>query len=43
MIIDANIFIGESLLKNSVSVADLNVMMQQNHLDKVVVRPLKPV
>jgi predicted TIM-barrel fold metal-dependent hydrolase len=43
MIIDANIFIGESLLKNSVSVAELNTMMQQNHLDKVVVRPLKPV
>ena len=43
MIIDANIFVGESLLKNSVSEAELQDMMRQNKLDKVVVRPLKPV
>lgn len=43
MIIDANIFIGESLLRNSVSTDDLYAMMRQNQLDKVVVRPLKPI
>ena len=43
MIIDANIFVGESLLRNSVSATDLDSMMSQNHLDKAVVRPLKPV
>ena len=43
MIIDANIFIGDSLLRNSVSAADLAVMMRQNQLAKVVVRPLKPI
>ncbi len=43
MIIDANIFIGESLLKNSVSENDLQAMLRKNNLDKAVVRPLKPV
>ncbi len=43
MIIDANIFIGESLLKNSVSEDDLIALMCANNLDKAVVRPLKPV
>jgi hypothetical protein len=43
VIIDANIFVGESLLRNSVSATDLDSMMRQNHLDKAVVRPLKPV
>lgn len=42
MIIDANIFIGQSLLKNSVSEDDLKAMMRQNGLDRAVVRPLKP-
>ena len=43
MIIDANIFIGESLYGNSLSVKDLKLLMEINHLDKVVVRPLKPI
>jgi len=42
MIIDANIFIGESLYGNSLSVKDLKMLMKKNNLDKVVVRPLKP-
>jgi predicted TIM-barrel fold metal-dependent hydrolase len=43
MIIDANIFIGESLLRNSVSEDALEAMMRENKLDKAVIRPLKPV
>lgn len=43
MIIDANIFIGESLLRNSVTEEDLLVLMRENGVDKAVVRPLKPV
>jgi len=43
MIIDANVFIGESLLRNSVSEDDLKAMMKKYNVDKAVVRPLKPV
>ena len=43
MIIDANIFIGESLLRNSVSEDALQAMMEANGLAKAVIRPLKPV
>lgn len=43
MIIDANIFIGDSLLRNSVSEEALQAIMRNNGLDKAVVRPLKPV
>jgi predicted TIM-barrel fold metal-dependent hydrolase len=43
MIIDANIFIGESLHRNSLSIDQLNALINTHHLDKVIVRPLKPM
>jgi len=42
MIIDANIFIAESLYGNSPSEKDSKLLMKKNNLDRVVVRPLKP-
>lgn len=42
MIIDANIFLGESLYRNSLTEPRLHTLMHQYGVDKVVVRPLKP-
>ena len=42
MIIDANIFVGDSLYRNSLTEDQLLSSMKRFGLDKVVVRPLKP-
>lgn len=42
MIIDANIFVGESLYRNSLTEEQLLSTMKRFGLDKAVVRPLKP-
>jgi predicted TIM-barrel fold metal-dependent hydrolase len=41
-VIDANVFIGESLYENSLSPENLLEMMRVNGVERAVVRPLKP-
>jgi len=41
-VIDANVFIGDSLYENSLGLQKLLEMMRQSGVEKAVVRPLKP-
>jgi len=41
--IDANVFIGDSLYENSLNPMDLLEKMGKNEVDRAVVRPLKPL
>ncbi len=43
MIFDANVFIGDSLYRNSFTVDKLKAVMETNGVEKALVRPLKPV
>lgn len=40
--IDANLYVGESLYRNSLSAADALNMMRENGVERAVIRPMKP-
>lgn len=42
MVFDANVFVGESLYDNSLTLDDLKSLMEASGVDKAIIRPLKP-
>jgi len=42
MVFDANVFVGDSLYDNSLTLNDLKGLMKASGVDKAIIRPLKP-